>query len=27
MGSDCVDTAVNAYLLQDKVPSKGERCP
>ncbi|MBV9025284.1 MAG: alpha/beta fold hydrolase [Streptomycetaceae bacterium] len=26
MGNDCVDTAVNAYLLQDKIPLKGERC-
>jgi pimeloyl-ACP methyl ester carboxylesterase len=26
MGNDCVDTAVNAYLLQDKIPPKGERC-
>ena len=26
MGNDCVDTAVNAYLLQDKVPPKGKRC-
>ncbi|MCQ4081142.1 alpha/beta hydrolase [Streptomyces sp. RB6PN25] len=26
MGNDCIDTAVNAYLLQDKVPPKGERC-
>ena len=26
MGNDCVDTAVNAYLLQDTVPAKGKRC-
>jgi pimeloyl-ACP methyl ester carboxylesterase len=26
MGNDCVDTAVNAYLLQNKIPPKGERC-
>jgi pimeloyl-ACP methyl ester carboxylesterase len=26
MGNDCVDTAVNAYLLQDKAPPKGTRC-
>jgi pimeloyl-ACP methyl ester carboxylesterase len=26
MGDDCVDTAVNAYLLQGKVPSPNTRC-
>jgi pimeloyl-ACP methyl ester carboxylesterase len=25
-GSDCIDTAVNAYLLQDKVPPTGKTC-
>ncbi|MFC5155374.1 alpha/beta hydrolase [Streptomyces amakusaensis] len=25
-GSDCVDTAINAYLLEGTVPPKGKRC-
>jgi hypothetical protein len=25
-GSDCIDTAVNAYLLQGKVPPNGKKC-
>jgi pimeloyl-ACP methyl ester carboxylesterase len=25
-GSDCIDTAVNAYLLRGKVPGEGKRC-
>ncbi|MEW2519086.1 alpha/beta hydrolase [Actinacidiphila alni] len=25
-GSDCIDTAVNAYLLQGKVPPKDQKC-
>ncbi|PWI42456.1 proteinase [Streptomyces sp. ICBB 8177] len=25
-GDDCIDTAVNGYLLQDKLPPEGKRC-
>ncbi|MFI1888833.1 alpha/beta hydrolase [Streptomyces jumonjinensis] len=25
-GSDCIDAAINAYLLEGEVPPKGERC-
>ncbi|MGP3686960.1 alpha/beta hydrolase [Streptomyces sp. IBSNAI002] len=25
-GSDCVDTAINSYLLEGKVPQKGKKC-
>ena len=26
MGSHCVDTVVDDYLLHDKVPAAGQRC-